>query len=160
MTLPRDTRWGCGARVEIVIHEMDEWVSVKFITKHNHLLLLMLPKSRLHQSHSTIHRKDEDRQLVCSRIGEGIRPSHIARVCNAVGGWPEQNTIARQCGEIVRRDIRNNVSRESQEIVKYFKQRQKEDCNYYFMMDLGLGVPSVVVSRPMNEREPHTFSFF
>lgn len=59
---PRDTLCACPARKEIILIDMAELVLVKFIAKHNHPLSTTPSKSRMHQSHSTVHRSNAVRQ--------------------------------------------------------------------------------------------------
>lgn len=137
VAFPRDTRCHCGARMEFVINDTAEWSVAKFIAEHNLPLSTTPSKSRLHRSHSTGHRMNTARRLVCSLNSEGIGPPNIVRVCNTVVGLPEQHITARQRDHIVRRERRNNMGKECMEIVRYFQRRQQENGTFYFAPDLG-----------------------
>lgn len=86
MLYPQDTDCDCLARIGIVVNYMFECVLVKFIIEHNYQLSVTSSKSRMHHSHSTIHKRNVVLQPFHSLNSEGIGPFNIARLCNTADG--------------------------------------------------------------------------
>ncbi|XP_077225662.1 protein FAR1-RELATED SEQUENCE 5-like [Tasmannia lanceolata] len=131
--LRRFVREDCEAQMEIKKRK-EKWVVTSFEPKHCHDLTSPTRRG-MHRSHNKFVKNMVCKNLMEKLSDHGVKPCNIARVCTSASGGGSGVT-ANQVVSHLRVRRRNNMGQEAFLIARQFLEKQAEDPNFYFAMEM------------------------
>ncbi|XP_077251851.1 protein FAR1-RELATED SEQUENCE 5-like [Tasmannia lanceolata] len=112
-----------------------KWEVSNFVEDHTHELTSP-PRRHLHHSHNKFHKYATCKNLMTDLDKIGVGPSQIKRAINVTCDGSGSALTTNQVVTHLRAQRANNMGREAVEIATKFHQKQSEDPNFFFKMEL------------------------